>query len=150
MCSNELKVFENNKIRSVYDEEKEKWYFSVVDLIAVLTDSKDPAIYMEKELRYHDKGIKVLSLFFIDEVKKYRTETGEKGIYAQMFEECYEELINKPKYQELKKWFNTNVAKAHNGYFSQDKKGNKNTKGDTQADDDTYNTICNYFLMMLK
>ncbi|MBQ3311499.1 Bro-N domain-containing protein [bacterium] len=42
---NELKVFENNKIRSVYDEEKEKWYFSVVDLIAVLTDSKDPAIY---------------------------------------------------------------------------------------------------------
>ena len=98
--------------------------------------------HLEKELRYHDKGIKVLSLFFIDRVEKYRTETGEKGIYAQMFEECYEELINKPKYQELKKWFNTDVAKAHNGYFSQDKKGiYKNTKGDTQADDDTYNTI---------
>ena len=98
--------------------------------------------HLEKELRYHDKGIKVLSLFFIDRVEKYRTETGEKGIYAQMFEECYEELINKPKYQELKKWFNTDVEKAHNGYFSQDKKGiYKNTKGDTQADDDTYNTI---------
>ncbi|MBR3994070.1 MAG: DEAD/DEAH box helicase family protein [Clostridia bacterium] len=98
--------------------------------------------HLEKELRYHDKEIKVLSLFFIDRVEKYRTETGEKGIYAQMFEECYEELINKPKYQELKKWFNTDVEKAHNGYFSQDKKGiYKNTKGDTQADDDTYNTI---------
>lgn len=98
--------------------------------------------HLDKELRYYDKRIKVLSLFFIDEVKKYRTETGEKGIYAQMFEECYNELINKPKYAELKDKFNPDVEKAHNGYFSQDKKGiYKNTKGDTQADDDTYNTI---------
>lgn len=42
---NELKVFENNNIRSVYNEEQEKWYFSVVDIIAVLTESKDPATY---------------------------------------------------------------------------------------------------------
>lgn len=98
--------------------------------------------HLDKELRYFDKGIKVLSLFFIDEVKKYRTETGEKGLYAKMFEECYNELINKPKYAELKEKFNTNVEQAHNGYFSQDKKGiYKNTKGDTLADDDTYNTI---------
>ena len=98
--------------------------------------------HLDKELRYYDKGIKVLSLFFIDEVKKYRTETGEKGIYAQMFEECYNELINKPKYAELKSRFNPDVNKAHNGYFSQDKKGMyKDTKGDTQADDSTYNTI---------
>lgn len=98
--------------------------------------------HLEKELRYYEKGIKVLSLFFIDEVKKYRTETGEKGIYAQMFEECYNELIEKPHFAELKKYFNTDVEKVHNGYFSQDKKGiYKNTKGDTQADDDTYNTI---------
>ncbi len=98
--------------------------------------------HLDKELRYYDKGIKVLSLFFIDEVKKYHTETGEKGIYAEMFEECYRELINKPKYAELKDKFNPDVEKAHNGYFSQNKKGiYKNTKGDTQADDDTYNTI---------
>ena len=98
--------------------------------------------HMDKELRYHEKGIKVLSLFFIDEVKKYRTEDGDKGIYAQMFEECYQELMAKPKYAPLKEKFNTDVNKAHNGYFSQDKKGiYKNTKGDTQADDDTYNTI---------
>ncbi len=98
--------------------------------------------HLDKELRYYEKGIKVLSLFFIDEVKKYRTETGEKGIYAQMFEECYNELINKPKYAELKDRFNPDIEKAHNGYFSQDKKGiYKNTKGDTLADDDTYNTI---------
>lgn len=98
--------------------------------------------HLNKELRYFEKGIKVLSLFFIDEVKKYRTETGEKGIYAEMFEECYNELMSKPKYEPLKTYFNTDVEKSHNGYFSQDKKGiYKNTKGDTLADDDTYNTI---------
>lgn len=98
--------------------------------------------HLEKELRYFEKGIKVLSLFFIDKVENYRTETGEKGIYAHMFEECYNELLSKPKFEVLKSWFDTDVEKAHNGYFSQDKKGiYKNTKGDTLADDDTYNTI---------
>ena len=42
---NELKVFENSKIRSSYDEEKELWYFSVIDIIAILTDSKTPKRY---------------------------------------------------------------------------------------------------------
>lgn len=41
----EIKIFEQNNIRSVYDEENEKWYFSVVDLIAILTDSEKPANY---------------------------------------------------------------------------------------------------------
>ena len=98
--------------------------------------------HLDKELRYTEKGIKVLSLFFIDEVKKYRTADGEKGIYAEMFERCYEELINKPKYALLKSQFPASVEKVHDGYFSQDKKGVlKNTKGDTIADYDTYNTI---------
>ena len=42
---NELKVFEDTNIRSVYDEEKEKWFFSVVDIIAVLTESTEPRKY---------------------------------------------------------------------------------------------------------
>jgi type III restriction enzyme len=97
--------------------------------------------HLEKELRYLDKGIKVLSLFFIDEVGKYRTAEGFKGIYAKMFEECYNELILLPKFADLQGEFPA-VGSVHNGYFSQDKKGNyKNTKGDTEADYDTYNTI---------
>ena len=99
-------------------------------------------IHLDKELRYRDHGIKVLSLFFIDEVKKYRTPEGEKGPYAEMFERCYNELINLPKYQPLKQQFPHDVTAIHNGYFSQDKKGVfKDTKGDTAADYDTYNTI---------
>ena len=98
--------------------------------------------HLDKELRFREKGIKVLSLFFIDEVKKYRTPDGEKGIYAQMFERCYTELINSPKYESLKEQFPADVTTIHNGYFSQDKKGVfKDTKGDTTADYDTYNTI---------
>jgi type III restriction enzyme len=98
--------------------------------------------HLDKELRYTDKGIKVLSLFFIDKVDKYRHEDGTSGIYAKMFEECYLELIAKPKYALVRERFTSDVSKVHNGYFSQDKKGRlKDTKGDTQADDDTYNTI---------
>jgi len=98
--------------------------------------------HLDKELRYTDKGIKVLSLFFIDKVEKYRHEDGTPGIYAKMFEECYLGLIAKPKYAAIRESFSSDITKLHNGYFSQDKKGKlKDTKGDTQADDDTYNTI---------
>lgn len=98
--------------------------------------------HLDKELRYTERGIKVLSLFFIDRVDKYRHEDGTPGIYAKMFEECYTELLEKPKYAAIRERFPSDVSKVHNGYFSQDKKGHlKDTKGDTQADDDTYNTI---------
>ena len=61
--------------------------------------------HLEKELIYTNLGIKVLSLFFIDKVDKYRLDDGEKGIYGKMFEECYTELINLPKYEMLKERF---------------------------------------------
>ena len=89
-----------------------------------------------------ERGIKVLSLFFIDEVAKYRTAEGENGIYAKMFESCYDELLQREKFAPLRSKFPATSVNVHNGYFSQDKKGVfKNTKGDTIADDDTYNTI---------
>ena len=42
---NEVKLFEDNKIRSVWDNEKEEWYFSVVDVVGALTDSPNPRDY---------------------------------------------------------------------------------------------------------
>ena len=54
---NEIKLYENKEIRSVWDEEKEEWYFSVVDVVAVLTESKDPQVYwrvLKKRLK--DEG----------------------------------------------------------------------------------------------
>jgi hypothetical protein len=43
-----IKLFENRRIRTEWDEEKEKWYFSVVDVVSVLTDSVDPTAYWRK------------------------------------------------------------------------------------------------------
>ena len=103
--------------------------------------------HLDKERMYIQKGIKVLSLFFIDEVAKYRVydnEESDKGEYAKMFEECYEELINLPKYKEIKDFYNTDVSKVHDGYFSKDKKGKiKNTREgkESQDDYDTYALI---------
>ncbi|MCI8342265.1 MAG: DEAD/DEAH box helicase family protein [Firmicutes bacterium] len=98
--------------------------------------------HLQKELMYYEKGIKVLSLFFIDKVANYRGEEGEKGVFAKLFEEAYEDLLNQSRFAVLEEKFPFPVEKVHGGYFSQDKKGRlKNTKGDTNDDVDTYNTI---------
>lgn len=42
---NAIQIFENKKIRTIWDEEQEKWYFSIVDVVEVLTDSANPQVY---------------------------------------------------------------------------------------------------------
>jgi type III restriction enzyme len=111
--------------------------------------------HLDKEKRLRPQGIKVLSLFFIDAVEKYRrydaAGNSVKGDYALIFEEEYRRLATHPDYQSLFKEVDlTTAAEAvHNGYFSIDRKkvGNKtvevfkDTKGTTQADDETYSLI---------
>jgi type III restriction enzyme len=99
--------------------------------------------HLDKELVVKGKGIKVLSLFFIDKVANYRSydEGGQpvKGKFAEAFEEAFREFSSLPKYAGLLPF---PVEKLHNGYFAQDKKGVlKDTSGNTQADDDIYNLI---------
>ena len=99
--------------------------------------------HLDKELQLIGKGIKVLSLFFIDRVANYRnfTEDGkvEKGKFALLFEKHYKDLVTLPQYKELD---TQSVEKIHDGYFSLDKKGIfKDTNGTTQADDATYSKI---------
>lgn len=48
MLENKIKVFESRQIRTHWNAEEEEWYFSVVDIVAVLTDSKDPNAYWRK------------------------------------------------------------------------------------------------------
>jgi len=84
--------------------------------------------HLEKEKRLGPQGIKVLSLFFIDSVEKYRRYEGEraiKGEYATIFEEEYRRLARNPDYQILFKGMDIETAAedVHNGYFSIDKKG---------------------------
>ncbi|MGN6285531.1 MAG: type III restriction-modification system endonuclease [Afipia sp.] len=99
--------------------------------------------HLRKERALKGKGIKVLSLFFIDRVANYRiyNEDGSTslGKIGQWFEEAYKELTAKPIYKGLIPF---EVAEVHNGYFSQDKQGHaKDTRGNTADDDDTYSLI---------
>ena len=92
--------------------------------------------HLEKEQVLFAQGIKVLSLFFIDEVVKYRdySQADEQGEYARIFEEEYERLkaeylsllpLDGGVYQEYLKGIQ--VSRTHNGYFSIDKKTKKLT-----------------------
>ena len=86
--------------------------------------------HFEKERRLFSEGIKVLSLFFIDEVVKYRdyAQADEKGDYARLFEEEYNLLKNEYLSDMLldegyKKYLEgIDADRTHNGYFSIDKK----------------------------
>ena len=99
--------------------------------------------HLKKERVYKAKGIKVLSLFFIDKVKNYREYDTNgnpvKGKFAGWFEEIYQQEVAKPAFNGLLPY---TADQLHNGYFSQDSKGRvKDTGGETQSDYDTYKLI---------
>lgn len=99
--------------------------------------------HLKKERVYKGKGIKVLSLFFIDKVKNYREYDANgnavKGKFAGWFEEIYRQEVAKPAFNGLLSY---TADALHNGYFSQDSKGRvKDTGGETRADYDTYKLI---------
>ena len=89
--------------------------------------------HFEKEEQLYNMGIKTLSLFFIDEVAKYRQydENGEEqlGEYGKMFEEEYINILNEYRtledtpYQKYLNEMCRDVQATHKGYFSIDKKG---------------------------
>lgn len=99
--------------------------------------------HLQKERSLTKKGVKVLSLFFIDRVASYRvyntdgnTTLGKAG---QWFEDAYRELTAKSIYSAFA---TEDISKIHNGYFSQDKQGRaKDTGGDSEIDGNTYNLI---------
>ena len=115
-------------------------------------------IQRERELFY--KGIKVLSLFFIDEVAKYKqydsAGIAHNGIYADMFEEEYNDIVNNLQIKfgedDYMKYLDSIPAeKTHAGYFSIDKKGKmidskanekrENSKEKMSNDVDAYDLI---------
>ena len=112
--------------------------------------------HFEKEEKLFEKGIKTLSLFFIDEVSKYRrsndVSSENNGEYAKIFEEEYESykntvLQNTSIKENYRKYLEAiDVSKTHAGYFSVDKKGSfvdsKETARDGgESDVNTYDLI---------
>ncbi len=115
--------------------------------------------HLDKEKQLFSQGIKVLSLFFIDEVVKYRdyNQADEKGEYARIFEEEYE-LLKTEYLSELaidneayrKYLAGIDPAKTHNGYFSIDKKSGrlKNPETSKQGDETLAKDVDAYDLIL--
>ncbi len=111
--------------------------------------------HFEKERELFARGIKTLSLFFIDEVAKYKSygEDGEveKGVFWKIFEEEYTNILNEnlslfdSAYQQYLRRFN--VSEIHNGYFSIDKKG-RSINSEVKRGKDTSDDISAYDLIL--
>ncbi len=106
MSQNEIKIYENKEIRSMWDEEKEEWYFSVVDIVGVLTDSKNPRDYWYRvKKRMTDEEKSQLSTFCrqlkleSSDGKKYNTDVADmQGIFRII------QSIPSPKAEPFKMW----------------------------------------------
>ncbi len=103
--NNKIRLFEDRKIRTIWDEEKEEWYFSVQDVVAVLTDSADPKQYIKKmrsrdpELNRSWGTICTLTGMTAADGKKYRTTaTTAEGLLRII------QSIPSPKAEPFKRW----------------------------------------------
>jgi DNA-damage-inducible protein D len=100
-----LKLFENQQIRSIWNEEEQEWYFAVVDVVAVLTDSSDP-----KDYWYRMKKREKVSGFELSTIcrqlklessdgKKYATDCATKQGLLRIIQS-----IPSPKAEPFKQW----------------------------------------------
>lgn len=104
--NNEIKIFDGNKIRSAWDSEKEEWYFSVVDIVGVLTNSNNAGAYWRKlKQRLTAEGSEVvtfchaLKLKSHKDGKMYKTDVADiQGIFRII------QSIPSPKAEPFKMW----------------------------------------------
>ncbi|AJE07242.1 BRO family protein [Mannheimia haemolytica] len=104
---NEIKLFENSQIRSVWDSEKEEWFFSVVDIIEVLTQSSNPRRYwsdLKRKIKDEEGGIELyekivqLKLKAPDGKMRETDATDLQGIFRII------QSVPSPKAEPLKMW----------------------------------------------
>jgi len=102
-----LAVFENYKIRRFYDEPKEVWFFSVIDVVAALTDSSNPRRYWsDLKSQLHDKegfselyGKIVQLKLESSDGKKYETDCANTETLLRIIQS-----IPSPKAEPFKRW----------------------------------------------
>ena len=105
-----LKLFEDKKVRTVWDSEQEKWYFSVVDIIEALTDSTDPKQYLKK-MKSRDPELKnnwgtictLVQMTGADGKKRRASAADMQGVFRII------QSIPSPKAEPFKRWM-ANVA----------------------------------------
>ena len=100
-----IKLFEEKRVRTVWDDRQEKWYFSVVDVIAVLTDSVNPTDYLKK-MRKRDPELATFVGTNCPQVAM-RTETGKNRLTLAADTEAMFRIIQSvpsPKAEPFKLW----------------------------------------------
>lgn len=130
-------------------DQRELWRAMIRDTIE---------LHMEKELKLRSKGIKVLSLFFIDRVKDYReydeNRQGMPGVLQNIFEEEYARIMANTQYQNLYEQNPPNAHEVHNGYFSIDKGSTRNNDKeiwvDSDGDSDSDNKAAAAYSLIMK
>lgn len=104
---NEIKLFENSQIRSVWDSEKEEWFFSVVDVVQVLAESSNPRRYwsdLKRKIKDEEGGIELyekivqLKLKAPDGKMRETDATDLQGIFRII------QSVPSPKAEPLKMW----------------------------------------------
>lgn len=103
---NEIKLFEGKQIRSAWDNEKEEWCFSIIDIVGVLTDSKDPGAYWRKlKQRLNEEGNEVVTICHTLKMqaadgKMRETDVADmQGIFRII------QSVPSPKAEPFKMWF---------------------------------------------
>ena len=108
-----IKIFEEKKVRAVWDDETEEWYFSVIDIISVLTDSSNPTDYFKK-MRKRDEQLALFVGTNCPQVTM-QTETGKKRKTLAADTQTVFRIIQSipsPKAEPFKLWM-AQVAKEH-------------------------------------
>ncbi|HHW7568920.1 TPA: BRO family protein [Mannheimia haemolytica] len=102
---NEIKLFENSQIRSVWDSEKEEWFFSVVDVVQALTDSLDPKQYVKK-MRSRDPELNAKWGTICTPVPMLGKDGKKRNVQAADLQGIFRiiQSVPSPKAEPLKMW----------------------------------------------
>ena len=100
-----IKLFGEKNIRTVWDDKEEKWYFSIVDVVEVLTDSADPKQYIKK-MRKRDPQLDsnwgtictLVQMKGADGKKRKQMAADTKGMFRLI------QSIPSPKAEPFKQW----------------------------------------------
>lgn len=103
----DLKLFEENKVRSYYDENTEHWYFSIIDIVGILTESKNPRRYWSdlKTKLTDDEGFsqlyeKIVQLKLTSsDGKKYNTDCADVETLLRIIQS-----VPSKKAEPIKQW----------------------------------------------
>ena len=103
--NNSIQLFEDRKIRTAWDEEKEEWYFSVQDVVAVLSESTDPKQYIKK-MRTRDPQLSANWGTISTPVQMLAADGKQRKVQAANTEGILRiiQSIPSPKAEPFKRW----------------------------------------------